>query len=133
MTETLTPATRRLFSKAVIAHVASNGPDGYPHVTPVWVELDGDDILINTALGRTKTRNLAADPRVAVSLTDPDDPEVSVALRGSVVSLTTEGADAHDDRLNRKYNGPNSVKIRPEGQVRVIIRIRPAHIATQPR
>ena len=133
MTETFSSATRLIFSKSVIAHVASNGPDGFPHVTPVWVELDGDDILFNTALGRTKINNLSADPRVAVSLTDPDDPEISVALRGSVVSFTTEGAADHDDRLNRKYMGADSVKIRPEGQVRVIVRIRPDHIATQPK
>jgi PPOX class probable F420-dependent enzyme len=132
MSETFSSATRLLFSKRVIAHVACNGPGGFPHVTPVWVELDGDDILINTALGRAKTRNLAADPRVAVSLTDPDDPEINVVLHGSVVDFTSEGAIEHDDRLNRKYMGPESVKIRPDGQVRVIIRIRPSHIATQP-
>jgi PPOX class probable F420-dependent enzyme len=132
MTETFSSATRQLFARKVFAHVASNGPDGFPHVTPVWVELDGDDILFNTSLGRTKIRNLAADPRVAVSLTDPDDPEISVAFRGLVVSFTTEGADDHDDRLNRKYMGADSIKIRPEGQVRVIVRIHPVHIATQP-
>jgi hypothetical protein len=67
-----------------------------------------------------------------VSLTDPDDPEVSVAVRGTVVSMISEGADEHDDRLNLKYNGPNSIKVRPEGQVRLIVRIRHDHIATQP-
>ena len=132
MTDTFSATSRDIFAKDVIAHVASIGPDGWPHVTPVWVELDGDDILFNTALGRAKSRNLAANPRVGVSLTDPDDPEVSVALRGTVVSMTSEGADDHDDHLNVKYNGAESVKIRPEGQVRVIVRIRPDHIATQP-
>jgi PPOX class probable F420-dependent enzyme len=132
MTDTFSSASRDIFVKKVIAHVASLGPDGEPNVTPVWVELDGEDILFNTALGRAKTRNLTADRRVAVSLTDPDDPEISVAIRGVVISFTTEGADDHDDRLNVKYNGAESVKIRPEGQVRVIVRIRPNRIATQP-
>lgn len=132
MTETFSSASRQLFAKRVIAHVASVGLDGDPYVSPVWVELDGDDILFNTALGRAKTRNLVAHPRVALSLTDPDDPEISVALRGTVVSLTTDGAADHDDHLNEKYNGPYSVKVRPEGQVRVIVRIRPDRIATQP-
>jgi PPOX class probable F420-dependent enzyme len=132
MTDTFSDTSRQLFAKCVIAHIASLGPNGEPNVTPVWVELDGDDILFNTVLGRAKARNLAADPRVAVSLTDPDDPEISVAIRGMVVSITTPGADGHDDRLNEKYNGPHSVKVRPQGQVRVIVRIRPDHIATQP-
>jgi len=132
MTESFNASTRLLFSKKAYAHVACNGPDGFPHVTPVWVELDGDDVLFNTALGRTKARNLANDPRVAVSLTDPDDPEISVAFRGSVIGFTTEGADEHDDRLSRKYLGDDAVKIRPEGQIRVTVRIRPDHIATQP-
>jgi PPOX class probable F420-dependent enzyme len=132
MAETLSPAARALFAKNVIAHVASIDPEGVPHVTPVWVELDGDDLLINTAIGRAKTRNLASNPRVAVSLTDPDDPEICVAIRGTVVGFTTEGADDHDDRLGRKYMGADSVKIRPPGQVRVIVRIRPDRIAVQP-
>jgi len=57
-----------------LVQVASLDPDGSPNVSPVWVELDGDDIVINTALGRAKARNLASDSRVAISLTDPDDP-----------------------------------------------------------
>lgn len=133
MTETFSSASRIIFAKKAIAHVASLGPDGEPNVTPVWIELDGEDILFNTALGRAKTRNLTADRRVAVSLTDPDDPEISVAIRGVVVSFDTDGADDHDDRLNVKYNGAESVKNRPEGQVRVIVRIRTTHIATQPK
>ena len=132
MDETFSQASRDILAKAVIAHVASIGPDGWPQVTPVWVELDGEDILFNTALGRAKSRNMAANPRVALSLTDPDDPEVSVALRGTVMSMKSEGADEHDDHLNVKYNGVGSLKLRPEGQVRVIVRVRVDHIATQP-
>ena len=74
MSDTFTEASRAIFAKRVLAHVASLDPDGAPNVTPVWVELDGDDIVINTALGRAKARNLATDPRVALSLTDPEDP-----------------------------------------------------------
>ena len=67
MADTFTPAARAIFEKKVLAHVATLDADGAPYVTPVWVELEGDDIVINTALGRAKARNLASDPRVAVS------------------------------------------------------------------
>ena len=132
MTDTFTPAARAIFAKQVLAHVASIGPDGEPNVTPVWVELDGEDILINTALGRAKARNLARDPRVAVSLSDPDNPQSAIAVRGTVVGFTTDGADAVIDRLAKKYLGVDSYPYRREGQIRVNVRIRPDRIAMQP-
>lgn len=132
MAESFTPAARAIFEKNVLAHVASIGADGGPNVTPVWVELDGDDIVINTALGRAKARNLASDSRVAVSLTDPDNPYVCIAVRGTVVGFTTEGADAVIDRLAKKYLGADSYPMRREGEVRVTVRIRPDRISIQP-
>ncbi|HUV57179.1 MAG TPA: PPOX class F420-dependent oxidoreductase [Acidimicrobiales bacterium] len=132
MTDTFTERSRAIFAKRVLAHVASLEPDGSPNVTPVWVELDGDDIVINTALGRAKARNLASDARVAVSLTDPDDPYVLIAVRGSVVGFTTEGGDEVIDRLAKKYLGVDSYPYRREGEVRVNVRIRPDRISTQP-
>ena len=132
MTDTFTPAARAIFAKRTLAHVATLGPEGEPNVTPVWVELDGDDIIINTSLGRAKARNLASDPRVAVSLTDPDDPYVAVAVRGTVVAFTTEGADEVIDRLAKKYLDLDAYPFRREGEVRVTVRIRPDRIAQQP-
>src|ERR1019366_9095534 len=103
VTDTFTPTSRAIFAKNVLAHVASLDADGAPNVTPVWVELDGDNIVINTALGRAKARNLAAVSRVAVSLTDPDDPYTVIAVRGTVVVFTTDGADEVIDRFAKKY------------------------------
>lgn len=132
MTDTFTPASRAIFAKTVLAHVASLDADGAPNVTPVWVELDGDDIVINTALGRAKARNLASDARVAISLTDPDDPYTNIAVRGSVVSFSAEGADEGIDRLAKKYMNVDSYPFRREGEVRVTVKIHPDHISTQP-
>lgn len=132
MADTFTPAARAIFDKKTLAHVASIEPDGGPNVTPVWVELDGDDIVINTSLGRAKARNLAADSRVAVSLTDPDNPYVCVAVRGEVVGFTTEGADEVIDRLAKKYLDVDSYPFRREGEIRVTVRIRPERISLQP-
>ncbi len=133
MTDTFTPAARALFDKKAFAHVATLGPDGGPQVTPVWVALDGDDVIINTALGRAKARNLASDARVALSMTDPDNPYAVVALRGTVVGFTTEGADEVIDQLAKKYLDLDSYPHRREGEVRVTVRIRPDRIAQQPQ
>jgi PPOX class probable F420-dependent enzyme len=132
MAESFTPGARAIFAKNVLAHVATIGVDGGPYVTPVWVELDGDDIVINTALGRAKARHLASDERVAVSLTDPDDPSVCIAVRGTVVGFTTDGADEVIDRLAKKYLHVDSYPNRREGEIRVTVRIRPDRIAVQP-
>jgi len=132
VTDTFTPAARAVFDKRVLAHVASLDADGGPNVTPVWVELDGDDVVINTALGRAKARNLANDSRVAVSLTDPDDPQSTISIRGTVVVFTTDGADEVIDRLAKKYVGVDTYPYRAEGEVRVTVKIRPDRISRQP-
>jgi PPOX class probable F420-dependent enzyme len=133
MTESFSPAARAIIAKKVLAHVASLDPDGGPNVSPVWVELDGDDLVINTALGRAKARNLASDARVAVSMIDPDDDRTDITLRGSVVGFTTIGADEVVDRLAKKYMDMDSYPFRREGEVRVTVRIHPDRISSQPQ
>ena len=132
MAETFSPTARELIAKKVLAHVASLDADGGPNVSPVWVELEGDDLVINTALGRAKARNLASDARVAVSIVDPDDDHLIVTLRGSVVGFTTMGADDVIDRLAKKYLGVDTYPNRREGEVRVTVRIHPDRISRQP-
>jgi PPOX class probable F420-dependent enzyme len=129
---TFSPKSREIFAKKVLLHVASLDPDGRPNVTPVWCELDGDDIIINTALGRAKARNLATDSRVACSLVDPDDPYTAIAIRGNVTAFTTDGADENIDRLAKKYFDVDTYPFRKEGEVRVIVRITPEVISQQP-
>ena len=132
MPDTFSPASRAIFEKKVLAHVATLGPDGAPQVTPVWVMLDGEDIIINTALGRAKARNLASDARVAVSLTDPDNLYAAIVVRGSVTGFTTEGADEVIDQLAKKYLDVDSYPMRREGEIRVTVRIHPDRISQQP-
>ena len=132
MPDQFSTASRELFAKKMLVHVASLGADGEPHATPVWCELDGDDVIINTALGRAKARNLANDPRVALSAVDPDNPYSVIAVRGTVVGFTTEGADEVIDRLAKKYLDVDTYPFRREGEIRVTVRIRPDRIAQQP-
>ncbi len=96
----------RLLQQPFLAHVCTTMPDGSPQVTPMWVDTDGEHILVNTADGRTKTRNVRRNPRVAVSVADPENPIAgALQVRGTVVEITAEGADAHIDALARKYTG----------------------------
>lgn len=117
-----------ILDKRAFAHVATVDAEGAPQVTPVWVSYDGQYILINSANGRKKDRNLRARPRVALSIQDPGDPYRYLGVQGVVVETTEEGAEAHIHELAEKYWG------RPfdlaEGQVRVIYKIRPDRVWT---
>jgi len=123
------PASHRdLFEKPNFGHLATLMPDGSPQVTPVWVDIDGDTILINTAEGRVKTRNLDRDGRVAISVADQQNPYRYIQVRGRVVARTHEGADAQIDRLAKKYLGQDRYPFRQPGEQRVIFRIQPEHV-----
>jgi PPOX class probable F420-dependent enzyme len=119
-----------LFEKRSIAHFATLMPDGTPQVTPVWVDFDGEYVLINTARGRQKDRNVLRDPRVGLEIMDPDDPGHYVQVRGRVVEILEAGAVEHADRLARRYTGKPYPPL-PEGQVRLILKILPERVSGQ--
>lgn len=131
MATTLTPKARALVERPVIANVATVDPDGRPQLTPVWVDLEGDDLVFNTAKGRAKEVNLARNPVVAVSVVDPDDPYNVVVVRGTV-SGTEEGADAHIDALAHKYLGVDTYPMRQPGEVRVKYTVHADRVVMQP-
>jgi PPOX class probable F420-dependent enzyme len=116
---------RDIFDKQAFAHLATVNRDGTPQVTPVWCDFDGTHIRINTARGRVKDRNLRADPRVALSVQDPDNAYRYVQVRGRVAEMTEQGADAHIDALARKYLGQDRYPFRQPGEVRVLVKIVP--------
>ena len=103
--------------------------DGSPQVTPVWVDYDGEFILINTAKGRQKMNNIFRDPRIALSIQDPDNPYRKLIVRGRVVEETQLGADEHIDQLAKKYTGADTYQNRTPGMVRVILKIKPEHVS----
>ncbi|GCF14842.1 PPOX class F420-dependent enzyme [Haloarcula mannanilytica] len=114
-----------LFEKATFAHVTTMTPEGKPHATPVWVDYDSDDdrLLINTERERKKTKNVEADPTVAVSMTDPDNPYRFLSVTGEVEEITTDGAREHIDTLAQRYMGEDEYP-NPIQSERVILRIR---------
>jgi len=117
-----------LFTKRAFAHLATLMPDGSPQVTPVWVDYDGRYLIVNSARGRQKDRNIARDQRVALAISDPDNPYRALKVRGRVVEITEEGAREGIDRLSIKYTGEKYKHLQP-GEVRVIYRIEPLFIS----
>lgn len=131
-TDILAPDIRDFLATRVFAHLATSMEDGSPQVSPVWVETDGDCIVVNSAVGRVKDRNIRRDPRVALSAVHPDDPYRCLMIRGRVERITEAGAEEGIDRLARKYTGADRYQWRRPGEVRVLYSIRPTHVATIP-
>jgi PPOX class probable F420-dependent enzyme len=119
-----------ILTKKSFVHLATKMSDGSPQVSPVWAEFDGDHIVVNSAKGRLKDRNIRADERVALSATDPDNPYRSIMIRGRVTKITEEGADEHIDRLAKKYLNEDKYPFRTPDEVRVKYYIEPIKVAT---
>ena len=114
-----------LLTKKSMAHLVTLLPDGKPQSTPVWVDYDGKYVLINTAVGRLKDKNMQRDPRVAFSITDPENPYRYLEVRGRVVERTQAGADQHIDALAKRYLGQDKYPFRQPGEERVIFKVQP--------
>lgn len=114
-----------LFNKKAFAQLATIMPDGQPQVTPVWCDFDGTHIRIGSAKGRVKDQNIRRDPRVTVTLQDPDNPYRYLEVRGRVAEILEKGADAHIDLLTKKYMGLDQFPYKRPGEVRVMYKIQP--------
>ena len=105
--------------------------DGSPHAAPTWIDHEGDIILVNTALGRLKEKNVRKDPRVAISIYDNENPYHMAAIRGKVIEITTEGAEDHVDKLAKRYIGMEKYPRRSADEKRVLIKIQAEKIHHQ--
>jgi PPOX class probable F420-dependent enzyme len=132
MTQITEPVIQLLNGKN-FAYLSTLMNDGSPQVTPTWVDIERDDdsILINTAEGRIKHKNVSRDPRVAISISDQNNPYNMVSIRGRVVEQITESADEHTDKLAKKYLGMDKYPYRSPNEKRVILKIRPEKIFYQ--
>jgi PPOX class probable F420-dependent enzyme len=125
MAASIPEAYKDLFQKRAFANLATLMPDGRPQVSPVWCDLDGSHIRINSAKGRVKDKNMRRNKKVALSITDPDNPYRHLDVQGEVVEITERGADEHINALAKKYLGKDQYPFRQPGEVRVMYRIRP--------
>jgi len=131
MTKRIPDTALDLFQKPILAHFATIMPDGTPQVTPVWVDFDGTYVLINTAKGRRKTLNVEQQPKVGLDLVDSANPFHWLSVRGHVAEITEEGADAHIDKLAKKYIGVDIYPGHRDDETRVILKITPEQVVAQ--
>ncbi len=110
------------------ASVATLMPDGSPHVSVMWVDSDGENIILNSAEGRVKTNNLRNDHRVAIAITDSENPYRQAMIRGTVVEDTHDGAMEHTDVLAKKYLGLDKYPYHQPADVRVIFKVKPERV-----
>jgi PPOX class probable F420-dependent enzyme len=128
MTTMLAPDVRALLDGPNVAHLATVLPDGAPHTVPVWVGAEGDRIAFLTSPRSRKARNIARDPRVALSITRQDTPYVSAYVRGRVVErLEGDAAWTVIDRISEKYTG-GPYPLRTD---RVVFVVEPTHAVAQ--
>jgi PPOX class probable F420-dependent enzyme len=119
-----------LFKKKAFGNLATLMPSGQPQVTPVWVDYDGRNVLINTAEGRQKDKNLQRDRRVALSILDPDNPYRYLEVRGHVAERTRNGAEQHIDAMAKRYLDKDTYPYRQPGEARVLYKIEPEHVTS---
>jgi len=118
-------------TKKAFADLATVMPNGSPQVTPVWFDFDGKYIRVNSARGRVKDKNMRRDPRVALSILDPDNPYRYLSIRGRVIKITETGAVEHINALARKYRGMDIYRSPRPDEVRVMYVIEPRRVAGQ--
>ncbi|HEY7109800.1 MAG TPA: PPOX class F420-dependent oxidoreductase [Nitrososphaeraceae archaeon] len=123
------PAIRRLFEGKNFVSFASLMKDGGPHVAPTWVDIENGTILVNTAIGRIKHKNIERDERVALSIFDQNNPYEMVTVRGRVVQkITGSVADNHIDKLAKKYLGKDKYPYRAPGEERILLKVEPMKV-----
>ena len=118
-----------LLNRPSPCYVATTMADGSPQLTQTWVDTDGERVLINSVEGFLKVRNIERDPRVAVAVSDPDEPRRYFQVRGRVVDVTTEGGAEHIEKLSQRYLGMPYPWFGGRDQVRVIIAIEPEKVS----
>src|SRR6266498_492811 len=119
----LPQSVKKLLQDKAYGHVVTFNAQGNPQLTMVWIDVDGDDVLFNTAEGRKKPQNLRRDPRIIISVQDRNDPQAYMLIHGTA-TLTEAGADAHIDKLAQRFLGVDKYPYRQPGEKRVLVRVK---------
>ncbi|GAA3447173.1 PPOX class F420-dependent oxidoreductase [Planomonospora venezuelensis] len=127
----LTDEAKELLRRPVHGWATTLRPDGSLHNTVVWVDVEGDEVVFNTAVGRAKERHLRANPQVSVSVLDPKDAFHLVSISGTA-RLELEGADEVIDGLAKKYLGVETYPYRQPGEQRITVRVAPDKVIFNP-
>ena len=122
----------KLFSEKNLVFIATVMKDGSPHVSPVWANYDDGFILVNTAEGRIKHKNILRDPRVAVSVTSNDNPLDMITIRGRVLEIISDYNYTHADKLAKKYMDLEKYPFKRINEKRITFKIKPEHVYVLP-
>ena len=133
MAEPLPDRLKEIVDGKAFAHVATVGPDGHPHNSVMWITRNGDHLIVNTAAGRVKWRNMKRDPRVSISITPLEELQLNYSIKGRVVEMRTEDGGAVIDALAKKYLGVDEFPWLGPDDVRVTIVIETLHVASNIR
>jgi PPOX class probable F420-dependent enzyme len=123
---------QKLFRQKNLVYIATIMADGSPQLSPVWANYDDGYILVNTAEGRVKHKNVLRDPRVAVSVVSKDNPLDMTTIRGKVEELIPDYDYKHADKLTQQYLGRNHYPFKQKDERRVILKIKPEHVFVMP-
>lgn len=121
-----------LFSAKNLVFVATLMKDGSPQLSPVWANIEDDHILVNTAEGRIKHKNILRDSRVAVSVVSRDNPLDMTTIRGKVVEIISDYEYKHADRLTKQYMGRDHYPFKRDDEKRITLKIKPHKIFVLP-
>jgi PPOX class probable F420-dependent enzyme len=119
----LPPTVKKIVQDKAYGHVITHNASGNPHVTMVWLDADGDQVVFNTAEGRIKPRNLRRDPRITISVQDRNDPQSYMVFHGKA-TVSEAGADEHIDKLAKRFLGADKYPFRRPGEKRLVVRIK---------
>lgn len=124
----LSDKAKRLIDGKNFASVATIMPNGSPQVAPVWIDRDGDTIILNSTRSRQRTRNLKRDPRIAICIYDQDNPYSNVSIRGRAFEITETGGEEHIDKMNMKYHGKPKYPYHSPSDPRVLLKVKATRI-----
>ena len=119
----LQQSVKKIMQDKAYGHVITFNADGKPQVTMVWMDVEGDEVLFNTAEGRLKPKNLRRDHRVIISVQDRNDPQSYMVFHGKA-SVTEAGADEHIDKLAKRFLGADKYPFRRPGEKRLVVRVK---------
>ena len=122
----------KLFSEKNLVFIATVMSDGSPQVSPVWANYEDGYILINTAEGRIKHKNILRDPRVAVSVVSKNNPLDMTTIRGTVEELIPDYDYLHADKLTQQYMGQEHYPFKRDDEKRIILKIKPIKVFVLP-
>ena len=123
---------QRLFQQKNLIFISTINSDGSPQLTPVWGNYDDGYVLVSTAEGRLKHKNVLRDPRVSISVADHDNPLNMTTIKGEVIEIIPDYDYIHANKLTKQYMGIDEYPFKRDGEKRIIFKIKPVKIFVMP-